>query len=128
MRALTIVVAVMLTGCGPSDRDLALCAGVPQCLQSGGCNAVCVDEAKRCGDTPDCYDGLICDDHCREIADCCECLSELDCFCENLTENRCVENLEADATICVTGVDAPADCATQDSRCGSACGFLVSRD
>lgn len=100
----TLVVALFLVaaGCGPSEAER---------------------EREKCEETPECIEGVTCDTACRdehlEIAECCDCLAELQCLGNNLTENRCNENLQRDGTIA-----ASAECATDESRCGTVCGFL----
>ncbi|MCC7111520.1 MAG: hypothetical protein IT382_19660 [Deltaproteobacteria bacterium] len=102
-RLTALMVAVhLLVGCGPSEaeRERAECDEAPECIEGITCNTACRDEH-------------------LEIAECCECLDELQCLGDGLTENRCNENLQRDGLIGVAG-----DCASNDVRCGTVCSFL----
>lgn len=97
-------------------------------LALAGCGPTPLEQAEEeCEGTPECIDGATCVRSCRtnhlEIAECCECLSELDCLGEGLTENRCNENLQRGGTVSIFN-----NCDDDPSRCGSVCAMLSPAD
>ena len=108
MTRAALVLLVVVASCGPppvtEDEALRECDGFARCVLFDGEDYSC---------------NLSCRANSRQYLECCECLAELDCLCENLTENRCTENLERGGSVCVLG-----DCSSDDTQCGTVCGFL----